>query len=99
MILPQEIRHKARDYSTNPKLRQAFSDGAIAYAEWAAGNNDNGLATDDVVEITDVQFEEFWKLYDKKVGKPKSEKLWSKLSKTDKQKCLEYIRCRLYSRN
>lgn len=36
-------------------------------------------------------FNEFWSLYDKKVGKDKSLSLWNKLSKKDKESCMEYI--------
>ncbi len=36
-------------------------------------------------------FEEFWKLYPKKVGKPKSMELWSNLSKDDMQKAIADI--------
>lgn len=36
-------------------------------------------------------FNLFWDLYDKKVGKPKSEKKWSKLSIKDQQEILDYI--------
>lgn len=36
-------------------------------------------------------FESFWNLYDKKVARPKCEKLWSKLTKSEKQDCLQYV--------
>lgn len=41
--------------------------------------------------ITDPSFEQFWNLYDKKVGRPKCEKLWKKLSTKEKHNCLSYI--------
>nr|MBC8437053.1 hypothetical protein [bacterium] len=34
---------------------------------------------------------EVWDLYDKKVAKPKAESLWKKLSKKDRDDCMEYI--------
>lgn len=36
-------------------------------------------------------FEKFWNLYDKKVGRPKCEKLWSKLTMAERVACLNYI--------
>jgi len=36
-------------------------------------------------------FEIFWNLYDKKVGKPKAEKKWNKLSPEEQKAILEYI--------
>ena len=45
--------------------------------------------TDD--EAFCVEFETFWNAYEKKVGRPKCEKLWAKLSLADKKACIEYI--------
>lgn len=42
-------------------------------------------------EITPAGFDDFWSLYDKKVGKPKCQKLWAKLSSKEKKDCMEYI--------
>jgi hypothetical protein len=39
----------------------------------------------------DNGFEEFWDLYDKKVGKSKAQSLWNKLSKNKKSACMAYI--------
>jgi DNA-binding PadR family transcriptional regulator len=36
-------------------------------------------------------FDRFWDLYDKKTGKVKSQKLWAKLSKTEKETILNHI--------
>lgn len=36
-------------------------------------------------------FETFWNMYDKKVGKPKCEKLWEKLTAKERMACFEYI--------
>ena len=38
-----------------------------------------------------VGFDLFWNAYDKKVGRPKCEKLWSKLTNKEMQACLDYI--------
>ncbi len=48
--------------------------------------SDNGM-----VEISDGDFETLWNLYQKKVGKQKCLKLWRKMSRTDKRKCLDYV--------
>ena len=44
-------------------------------------------------EVCDVNapFDDFWNLYDKKVGRPKCEKLWSKLTMAERVYCLNYI--------
>jgi len=46
-------------------------------------NNDNNIYIQ--------SFLTFWELYDKKVGRPKCEKKWSKLSLEDQTKILDYI--------
>ena len=43
---------------------------------------------------TDVEvngFDFFWNAYEKKVGRPKCEKLWAKLTLAEKKACLDYI--------
>lgn len=37
-----------------------------------------------------TDFDHWWNLYDKKVGREKAQKLWAKLSNRDKMACLEY---------
>lgn len=41
--------------------------------------------------VSTESFETFWNLYEKKVGRPKCEKLWQKLTKEEQNACLEYI--------
>ncbi len=36
-------------------------------------------------------FNDFWNLYDKKVGRPQCEKKWSKLSQKEKEQSMDYI--------
>lgn len=36
-------------------------------------------------------FDDFWKKYDKKVGKPKSEKLWKKISQAGREKIMQHL--------
>lgn len=40
---------------------------------------------------SESSFEQFWNLYDKKVARPKCEKLWQKLSKQEKDACMKYV--------
>lgn len=40
---------------------------------------------------TDAEFERFWNMYDKKVGKQKCERLWNKLSGKAKEMCMERL--------
>ena len=42
-------------------------------------------------DTMDGGFNIFWNLYEKKVGRPKCEKLWSKLTLKEKEECLAYI--------
>ena len=51
------------------------------------------LATDATVTTSteSENFDTFWCLYDKKVGRDKCLRLWNKLSAADKQACLDYI--------
>lgn len=36
-------------------------------------------------------FDEFWNLYDKRVGRAKCEKLWRKLTANEKRDCIAYV--------
>lgn len=40
---------------------------------------------------SESSFDEFWNLYDKRVGRAKCEKLWSKLTAKEKRDCLAYV--------
>ena len=40
---------------------------------------------------SEESFEQFWELYDKKVGRTKCEKLWRKLTDKEKNDCLQYV--------
>jgi hypothetical protein len=44
------------------------------------------------VRLPDTGFESWWNSYDKKVGRPKSEKKWSTLSHEEKQKCISVVK-------
>ena len=43
------------------------------------------------LDTLDDGFSIFWALYEKKVGRPKCEKLWAKLSVKEKEECIAYI--------
>jgi hypothetical protein len=51
----------------------------------------NKKTTEEVVKVEDNGFDEFWELYDKKVGRAKACSLWLKLSKAKKKDCMDYI--------
>lgn len=89
-MLPIEIRQKASEIK-NMALRQAFCEGAIAYAEFATAGRDPSRGVCAEVEVLPPQFDEFWNAYDKKVGKPKTMKLWAKLTNKEKSACLDYL--------
>lgn len=51
-----------------------------------------GIVREDELVVVGVsQFEDFWNLYDKKVGRPKCEKLWEKLNNAERAACIAYI--------
>lgn len=49
------------------------------------------LAGNDDVLITPTSFDDFWELYDKRVGKQKCIKLWGKLTLSEQAECMKYI--------
>ena len=87
MILPAEIRQKAKAYADNnggglPMIR-AYCEGAMAMLEHNAetvseikveGNDDMRCPT----------FEEFWQAYNYKKAKAQTERFWKKLSTRQK---------------
>lgn len=80
-MTPLEVRQKAFELErSNPGL----SISAAFVQGWM-------FAQAETAEISDADFDMFWALYDKKRGKDKAQKLWSKLSKKDKQDALAYI--------
>jgi hypothetical protein len=42
-------------------------------------------------KIESPSFEDFWKKYDKKVGRGKTEKLWAKISQDDREKIMDHL--------
>ena len=51
----------------------------------------NGYIVSESELVCTNTFDDFWNLYDKKVGRPKCEKLWEKLSKSEREECMSYI--------
>lgn len=49
-----------------------------------------GIVSEDELVYVDT-FDDFWNSYDKKVGRPKCEKLWEKLTTKERKNCLDYI--------
>lgn len=90
MMLPTEIRQKASEIK-NMALRQAFCEGALAYAEYIGKADASATQEQADVEVLPPQFDEFWNAYDKKVGKSKAMKLWAKLTNKEKAACLDYL--------
>ncbi|MEN9389659.1 MAG: hypothetical protein RLY61_743, partial [Candidatus Parcubacteria bacterium] len=44
-----------------------------------------------IQEENKIPFDTFWNLYEKKVGRPRSESLWKRIKTKDQEKILEYI--------
>ena len=85
-------KHKEREPITYEVLRKYcfdFFEAGIILAHSTLATTVTEASPSGIV--TDSSFDIFWNLYDKKVGKPKCEKLWSKLSQKDKKACLDYI--------
>lgn len=73
------------------KLCRDFFTAGILLSDKATVPEVSTSATyNDVCDIS-CPFENFWEAYDKKVGKPKCEKLWHKLSMNERVACLNYI--------
>ena len=73
------------------KLCRDFFTAGILLSDKATVPEVSTFATyNDVCDIS-CPFEKFWDAYDKKVGKPKCEKLWHKLSMNERVACLNYI--------
>lgn len=53
-----------------------------------------GISNKDVKvikKVINIEFDFFWNLYDKKVGRPKTEKKWNKLTNNERQAIIDYI--------
>lgn len=66
-----------------------FFEAGILLAEGSVSGDT--IATYSEVCDINAPFEKFWDAYDKKVARPKCEKLWSKLSMAERVACLNYI--------
>ncbi len=69
---------------TKSKLKQNPED-KDEYEDESDNDNDN------VIKNINIEFENFWELYDKKVSKLKAEPLWNKLSNKDRELIIDYI--------
>lgn len=71
---------------------QKENPNATLAAAWAQGYMQ---AQKDIREqeliVSDVSFEMFWKVYDKKVGKPQAIRMWNKLTKTQHKKIMDNL--------
>lgn len=67
--------------------RKATADATASPLE----NEDRDVIEDEVIDSLYPSFEDFWKLYDKKTGKPKCEKKWSALTQKTKEEIMIYI--------
>lgn len=74
--MPDEVKTLCRDFFTAGAMLAQTSSSVMA-AEYPTSN--------------DEAFEAFWDAYDKKIGRPKCEKLWAKLTFAEKKACLCYI--------
>ena len=71
-------------YDHVKSLCRDFFEAGILLAECS-------VCCDTIATPQTADFSIFWNLYDKKVGRPKCEKLWEKLTVKEKHACLNYI--------
>jgi hypothetical protein len=96
MKSPDEILEDAHAYVRKINNGKIDPVAVTAYIEgytnaWSIQQPVINMATVSDGCPSESTFEAFWNLYDKKVARPKCEKLWSKLTKSEKQECLQYV--------
>lgn len=85
-----EIKALCRDFFTaGIFLGECFRSDEITFANGEKGTMIYKSALD--CDTLDGGFSIFWNLYEKKVGRPKCEKLWAKLTAKERNDCLSYI--------
>ena len=99
MILPIEIRQKAKAYADSNggglPMIQAYCEGAMAMLEYNAEKVNEAK-----VEGGDVRcptFDEFWQAYNYKKAKAQTERFWKKLSTKQKIEIMESLPAYLHS--
>ena len=86
----EEIRSLCRDFFTaGILLGEGFRTEEVTFDDGQKGTITFKRDLD--VDTFDGGFSIFWELYEKKVGRPKCEKLWSKLTAKEREECLAYI--------
>ena len=73
------------------KFTESRRNNALSPKAYAQHMEDEDININKDIINKKIPFENFWNLYDKKTGKPKSEKKWNKLSLTDQTKAMEFI--------
>lgn len=53
--------------------------------------NGDHISKSKISKSNNIAFDVFWNLYDKKVGRPKTEKQWNKLKDKEREAIIEYI--------
>jgi len=83
------------DYSdTKPQQNSTCPNGQMDLTKWANGFDQMGEPIPDIntdINTDIISFDDFWNLYDKKVGLTKCKQKWDKLSNADKQMIINYI--------
>lgn len=83
-------------YLCNDFYEAGFSLGTTAPLPSSVFTVSDGSAVTIQAPVSDgspseSSFDEFWNLYDKRVGRAKCEKLWSKLTAKEKRDCIAYV--------
>lgn len=68
------------DDATKQLVRRFFEAGILI-----------GQGERDEETVSSASFEDFWNAYDKKIARPKCEKLWNALTTKEKKLCMDYI--------
>lgn len=62
-----------------------------ANADSPQKDNKSRSSDKDSLKVNLEEFDKFWSVYDKKVGRDKSYVLWNKLSKKDREDCMKFV--------
>jgi len=68
---------------------ETISNGLLKVKE--KGKGKRKAKVKEKIETPNIPFDEFWVVYDKKVGKPKSIPLWNKLTNDERSSIIAYI--------
>ncbi len=88
-IIKRRTYSESRRKNRLSKTDKHMSNISQTYDSHMDNENENVIEYNNVIK--NIEFEIFWNLYDKKVSKPKAEKLWNKLTDENRTSIMDYI--------